>query len=216
MNHIAQLSKTAFIVAAAAALAACSSAPRKPDYQCAIEDVEAAKCASVQEAFAASNSMQPKGQSRVQSVFDSRVQGSAPVAQPSTAQPVFQGQLSNHPAPSTNGDPVFKQPEVKRVWVRPYVDGDGNLRSGEYVYFSTPGKWSHGGLNKPGAAAKATGMFGPARTDNLGFNPVMEQPKSAPKPPAPGAAADGTGAKPAPATNASGITQPFQRLTPSK
>lgn len=210
------MKNVALILVAAAALAACSSAPRKPDYQCPIEDVEAAKCASVQEAFAASNSMQGQGQPRVQSVFDSRVQGARPAAA-SEASPVFAGQLSEHPAPSTNGDPVFQQPEVKRVWVRPYVDSDGNLRTGEYVYFSTPGKWSYGDLRKPGAAAKATGMFGPARQDKLGFNPVVEPPKAASKPPAPAeaAATPSASAKPAPTTTG-GITQPFQRLTNTK
>lgn len=210
------MKNVALILAVAGALAACSSAPRKPDYQCPIEDVEAAKCASVQEAFAASNSMQGRGQSRVQSVFDSRVQGAAPAAQ-AAAQPVFAGQLSDQPAPSTNGDPVFQQPQVKRVWVRPYVDSSGHLRTGEYVYFSTPGKWSYGDLNKPGAAAKATGMFGPARQDKLGFNPVVEPPKTPNKPPAPaeGAAAAPAAPKPAAATTG-GITQPFQRLTNTK
>lgn len=213
------MKNTVSILLATAVLAACSSAPRKPDYQCAIEEVEAAKCASVQDAFAASNSMQGQGHSRVQSVFDARVQpGSAPAAAAAAKAPapVFQGQLSNHPAPSTNGDPVFQQPEVKRVWVRPYVDSNGHLRSGEYVYFSTPGKWSYGGLNKPGAASKATGgMFGPSKVDNLGFNPVIEAPKTAPAKPASEAAAP-AGAKPAAPTTAGGITQPFQRLTPSK
>lgn len=208
------MKNVALILAVAATVAACSSAPRKPDYQCPIEDVEAAKCASVQEAFAASNSMQGQGQPRVQSVFDNRVQ-SRPAAVPAAGQPVFMGQLSEHPAPSTNGDPVFQQPEVKRVWVRPYVDSDGNLRTGEYVYFSTPGKWSYGDLRKPGAAAKATGMFGPARQDKLGFNPVVEPPKTAAKPPAPAADTAATAA-PKPATTTGGITQPFQRLTNSK
>ncbi|KWU17818.1 hypothetical protein AS149_13945 [Burkholderia cenocepacia] len=122
--------------------------------------------------------------------------------------------------------PVFKQPKVMRVWVAPYVDADGNLRSGEYAYFATPGEWNYGSLNKPGAAS---GMFQPTRPGQLGFNPTDKRagqasqgsanpakPPEAPpaqefKPTIPAAANGSTGTA-APATQG-GITQPYQRLS---
>jgi len=205
MKHIQSL----LVLAAGLALAACSSAPRKPDYECPLDDVAAAKCASVQDAYSASNSMNAAGTPRVQSVFDARVQGRTPAA---AARPVFAGQNSEYPEPPRTGDPVFEQPQVMRVWVAPYVDADGNLRSGEYTYFSTPGKWNYGSMKTSGAGSQAT--FGPAKPDKLGFTPVLEAPKK-PSKPADSAAktADGQPAVAAQPATSNGVTQPFQRLT---
>lgn len=197
-----------FAAVAALALSACSSAPRKPDYECPLDDVAAAKCASVQDAYVASNRMAPQGLTRLQSVFDPRAQ-SRPA--PESARPVFAGAASEFPEPPQSGAPVFQQPQVMRVWVAPYVDADGHLRSGEYTYFSTPGQWNYGEMKKPGAAAAAT--FGPAKPGQLGFNPVLE-PQKAPARPADGTRSGATAPQQAqqPAA-AGGITQPFQRLT---
>jgi conjugal transfer pilus assembly protein TraV len=209
-----------------AVLSACSSAPRKPDYECPLDDVSAAKCSSVQEAYAKSKSMKAApGTSRVQSVFDPRVQGASAAA--AAPQPVFSGQASNYPDAGTNGMPVFQQPQVMRAWVAPYVDANGNLRSGEYTYFSTPGKWNYGDLKRPGAAS---GIFEPGRADRLGFNPVMAPPASAPaagapaRPAEPARPAGGLAGAPnsvvnspalagAPASSTAVITQPYQRLS---
>jgi len=105
--------------------------------------------------------------------------------------------------PGENGQPIFKQPRVYRVWLAPYVDADGNLRSGEYTYFSTPGEWAYGTTREAGTASAAT--FGPQRPDQLGFTPVESQPKKqAPKP-------DEMQSPPA-ATTQNGITQPSELL----
>lgn len=196
-------------------LSACSSAPRKPDYECPLDDVAAAKCASVQDAYAKSRSMKAvEGTTRVQSVFDPRVQGQASAT--GAAQPVFAGAPSHYPEPGQSGMPVFQQPQVMRAWVAPYVDADGNLRSGEYTYFSTPGKWNYGDMKKPGAAS---GIFEPGRADRLGFNPVVSgDKKTAPAKPAEPAAAKPAGSAPAvvqgaPADSTTAITQPYQRLS---
>jgi conjugal transfer pilus assembly protein TraV len=211
-----------FVLAAAGLLSACSSAPRTPDYECALDDVKSAKCASMEDAYRAARNMNRGEHARVQSVFDGRIQGDARAA---AGAPMFSGQPSNFPEPGNAGAPVFQQPKVMRVWVAPYVDGDGNLRSGEYTYFSTPGSWNYGSLNKPGAAA---GIFEPAKASNLGFQPVEKSSAKATasgRPSAPpeaqaaakSAQAQNSGvagpATPA-ATDSSGtITQPYQRLS---
>jgi len=218
-----------FALAAAGLLSACSSAPRTPDYECALDDVKNAKCASMEDTYRASRSMNRGEHGRVQSVFDGRVQADS--ANAARSAPMFTGQPSNYPEPGQAGAPVFQQPKVMRVWVAPYVDADGNLRSGEYTYFSTPGQWNYGTMNKPGAAA---GIFEPAKPGNLGFNPVIEQQRKAgsasntsntSRPSAPpeaqaaarSAQAQGSSSQPAaPATDTSGtITQPYQRLSNS-
>lgn len=197
-------------LAAVAALSACSSAPRTPDYACPLNEVAGAKCASVEQAYIASKSMAKGDNTRVQSVFDRRVQ------QPSAEKPFFTGQASSYPEPGATGMPVYEQPKVMRPWVAPYVDADGNLRSGEYAYFATPGRWNYGELRKPGAAS---GIFEPAKAGNLGFNPV-EAVKPPPKPPTSGnvSALPGIATTPSAGTQApsgGSITQPYQRL-PSK
>jgi conjugal transfer pilus assembly protein TraV len=209
-------------LAAAGLLSACSSAPRTPDYECALDDVKSAKCASMEDAYRASRSMSRGEHGRVQSVFDGRVQNDAR----STTAPMFSGQPSNFPEPGQPGQPVYQQSKVMRVWVAPYTDADGNLRSGQYTYFSTPGQWNYGTMNKPGAAA---GIFEPSKSSNLGFNPVEKSTAkpagnsarpSAP-PEAQAAARSAQAQTPgvnapaaAPATDSSGtITQPYQRLS---
>lgn len=107
--------------------------------------------------------------------------------------------------PGQTGQPVFKEPTVHRVWIAPYVDGDGNLRSGEYTYFSTPGEWSYGSLRQPGAAGGST-LFAPTKGGQLGFTPKVPAPAAQPpKPDAPSAAAVQSPSLPA-------ITQPAQKL----
>lgn len=61
--------------------------------------------------------------------------------------------------PGQVGEPIFREPHVYRVWIAPFVDADGNMHSGQYVYFSTPGEWLYGGLERSGEATP--GLFGP-------------------------------------------------------
>jgi type IV conjugative transfer system lipoprotein TraV len=201
-----------------ATLAGCNSAPRTPDYECPLgydagaKDIPPPKCASVDQAYQATRSMDRTNAPQVQSVFDRRVQANGSAA---PAKPFFQGQTSGYPEPGQIGMPVFQQPKVMRAWVAPYVDATGNLRSGEYTYFSTPGQWNYGDTRKPGAAS---GIFEPSKPSNLGFTPVTSpsaagrQAPVAAAPARPPEPAGASAAAPRAATSTDSITQPYQRL----
>lgn len=196
-----------------------------PKYACPLEGVEKAKCASMEEAYAASRNLDPN--KKTNSVFSSEKSESK-----KENRAFFQGKESSYPEPSTRGEPVFQQPNVYRVWVAPYVDAEGNLRSGEYVYISTPGKWNYGSLKKSGSGS---GIFSPVRPNELGFNPssnrapmagVLAGNQSSPPTPsssnstAPNVNEPGldNGSRPSSSSNESsnnpqgGITQPYVRL----
>lgn len=210
----------ALIPIAAAFLAGCSSAPYIPEYRCPLNDSATGKCASVEDAYKASKAYKASSSANTQSVF--QAQQDAPQPQ----QPFFKGESSNYPEPGQNGMPVFQQPKVMRAWVAPYVDADGNLRSGEYTYFNTPGQWNYGDLKKAG---NASGIFEPSKKSKLGFTPNFTdankkqattgrtseaQPPLSPtapaKPAQPGS--QGTGPE-SPAATTDNITQPYQRLS---
>jgi len=182
-----------------AALTGCSTFSATP-YDCELAESPTGKCASMEQAYAAVKRADPKA--RTQSVFDSRS------SKAEADRPFFQGREAEMPQVGQQGAPVYAQPKVHRVWVAPYVDADGNLRTGEYTYFNTAGKWNYGTTRNAGAAS---GVFGPAKPGNLGFTPaaknapVTSATQAAPaKPPAPAASP----AKPADTS----ITQPYQKL----
>jgi type IV conjugative transfer system lipoprotein TraV len=190
----------------AAALSGCVS----PGYECALKPNEAGKCASVQDAYAAANRTAGSKAKR-ESVFDMSHKEDAAQQQPGQ---YFNPNSAGLPDTPENGMPVFKQPQVHRVWVAPYVDADGNLRSGEYTYFTTPGEWNYGSLHKPGAAS---GAFGPARPNDVGFASAPEQKKAAPgaptqSPPQPEASKTNPQQVATPQTGGSAVTQPAQRF----
>jgi type IV conjugative transfer system lipoprotein TraV len=189
----------------ATVLTGCAS----PGYECALTPNEAGKCASVQDAYAAANRTAGSKVKR-ESVFDMSRQ------QTDTQQPgqYFNPASAGLPDTPENGMPVFKQPQVHRVWVAPYVDADGNLRSGEYTYFTTPGEWNYGSLHKAG---QGSGAFGPARPNDVGFAAAPEQKKAAPgaptqAPPAPATSKSNPQQLAAPQPGQTGVTQPAQRF----
>ena len=194
------------------ALVAVLSGCMTPGYECDLKPNPTGECASMDQAYAAAHRVD-RNDSKRQSVFES--QGDSARARDAANTPFFNGTPSPYPDTPENGMPVYKQPKVVRVWTSPYVDADGNLRSGEYSYFATPGQWNYGTLHKGGDASD---IFGPARPGNLGFNPVTPQAKTGPSAPPPGP----SGAKPmgmnteaasAPkAQTVEGITQPAQRF----
>lgn len=195
-----------------AALGGCASTAKPGNYECTLNDTSAGKCASVGQAFKAAQGISGADAGSMQSVFEARGRQEAPTF---GGAPVVGAQPSGYPDVGETGMPVFTQPKVLRVWVAPYVDANGNLRSGEYTYFATPGQWNYGDLKKPGAAASA--MFAPARESNLGFTAVAPAVKGAPPAPAeaprPASNPPAIGAGSASSTSAPAITQPYQRLT---
>lgn len=214
---------TAAALASMGLLTACSSMGHV-DYECALTEVQAAKCASMEDAYKLSSKVKSDG-SHKQSVFEGQPtpgKGGTAVRAETDNKPFFRGESSHYPDAAQQGAPVFKQPKVMRVWVAPYVDADGNLRSGEYTYFATPGSWNYGSLNKPGAAS---GIFEPTKPGQLGFNPTsaatgqkvsptLPAAAGAPaRPPETGAKSDVKQAAPAAPASQSGITQPYQRLS---
>lgn len=191
-------------LAVVAALSGCASV----QYECPLKPQPDAKCAGMQDTYKASNKAQGSLTADRQSVFE---RGSkVAVADEAQNRPFFRGEDSGFPEAGERGMPVFKQPEVHRVWVAPYVDSDGNLRTGEYTYFSTPGKWNYGTTKRAG---EASGIFGPTKPESLGFNPVTPAAK-ADRPAAPPNTANSSNAKSAVAPDSvDNITQPAQRIT---
>lgn len=204
--------KLTTILGFATVLAGCASTFQTPPHECPLE-ANRARCASMEQAYEAA--IKAPSKSKAQSVFE---QAPGTAAAPKVSAPVVG--TSHYPTPDQNGMPVFEQPKVMRVWIAPYVDADGNLRSGEYVYFSTPGKWNYGGMRKPGPAS---GIFEPSRPDALGFK-ANEITSQTARPAAPPTRSSNTApstpgqqnsapASVAPANDpAAAITQPYQRL----
>jgi conjugal transfer pilus assembly protein TraV len=188
---------------ASLALASGCSSLSTPPHACPLSE-PSARCASVEETYAAAQGEAKTGAAgHRQSVFDARPATTAATTPTAAPQPFFADPSPAVPAPGQLGAPVFQQPRVMRVWVAPYVDADGNLRSGEYTYFSTPGQWNYGATRRTGQAA---GAFGPVRPDALGFTPVTPPKPGAGTPPKPGAEPAGA------AEPVQSITQPYQRL----
>jgi conjugal transfer pilus assembly protein TraV len=197
-------------LAIVAALSGCATV----QYECPLKSQPEAKCASMHDTYSVANKTGNTGGAKTgadrQSVFERSSKEA--VAETAQSKPFFKGEDSGFPEPGERGMPVFKQPEVHRVWVAPYVDSDGNLRTGEYTYFSTPGKWNYGSTRRPG---EASAIFGPQKPGNLGFVPVTpESKKDRPAaPPSPGTN-PGNNARPAATPDSVGsITQPAQRIT---
>jgi conjugal transfer pilus assembly protein TraV len=197
-------------LAIVAALSGCASV----QYECPLKTQPEAKCASMQDAYRTANKTGNTtggmtGTDR-QSVFDRS--SKEVVADAAQNKPFFKGEDSGFPEAGERGMPVFKQPEVHRVWVAPYVDSDGNLRTGEYTYFSTPGKWNYGTTRRAG---EGSAIFGPQKPGNLGFVPVTpETKKDRPAaPPGPNSSNSNAGKSTAAPDSVGTITQPAQRIT---
>jgi len=192
-------------LAAIATLSGCASV----QYECGLKPQPDAKCASMQDAYGASNRGGSVADAKRQSVFEGS--GKSAAATPAQDRPFFRGEDSGFPEAGERGMPVFKQPEVHRVWVAPYVDSDGNLRTGEYTYFSTPGKWNYGTTKRAGEGAA---IFGPQKPENLGFVPVTAAaPQKNERPAAPPTASSTSARSAVTPDSVDNITQPAQRIT---
>lgn len=81
--------------------------------------------------------------------------------------------------------PVYIPAKPHRVWLAPWLDQQGQLRSGSYLYFTTPARWRYLGQEYPADSGSSTlagqsSKFGmppariiePVAPDNYGFQPV--------------------------------------------
>lgn len=60
------------------------------------------------------------------------------------------------PYRNKSGDPVFHQPKVFQVWTGAFVDAEGNLHDGHTSWFSTPGRWAYGTVDRAGEVGNNT------------------------------------------------------------
>jgi type IV conjugative transfer system lipoprotein TraV len=209
-------------------LGALSGCATDPPYNCPLQEVEEGiemPCTSMHSVYSRARAMEGTIPAR-DSIMDPSLDPNAQPPEKSMSRrerrrmekemkknpppPRPNAQLSMYPEPGQVGMPVFKQPRVHRVWVAPYVDADGNLRSGEYAYFSTPGEWNYGSLRQQGSGASGT-MFGPLRPEDLGFNPDLGPTSQGAKPPMPSGTSRSSSASNIPEQDGD-ITQPAQRL----
>jgi hypothetical protein len=126
-------------------LSACSSV----GYRCPLEHDGKAEfptaCASMQDAMAGAKKgtggknsvlMDDKGRLVPRELLENKV------ATPLTG--------TAEPYRNKSGDPVFHQPKVFQVWTGAFVDAEGNLHDGHTSWFSTPGRWAYGTVDRPG------------------------------------------------------------------
>lgn len=83
--------------------------------------------------------------------------------------------------------PVYQPPRPWRVWLGPWVDSTGDLHSGEYVWFTSPGHWFYDSRIWPLATGKgqggarvgdhyvSDGVLSPVPPTELGFRPNLSQ-----------------------------------------
>ena len=178
-----------------------------PPYTCRLGETDPS-CHNMQEVYGTAHNTSGKQAVGLENIM--RPDPAHPVPPPPPPLPVA-NHGKDYVEPGEVGRPVFREPTVHRVWIAPYIDADGNLRSGEYTYFSTPGEWNYGSTTAAGSASAST-MFAPVKPDqnNLGFKPVVKPAAPSQSPPRPGDASNAGSLAPAPASN---ITLPAQKLT---
>lgn len=207
-------SKLTAVLALASLISGCSFI----DHRCPLGGGGGPECRSMHQSYNDANQMQAMPLGAETPAFAPRA-GAA--RGPELA---FQG----FPQPRQAGAPVYEPARVHRAWTAPWTDADGNLHAGEYVYFTTPGRWAYGGLKSPG---EASGIFRPRRASDasLEVTTALDDAAAAanlrgrsqggaaletPLNPRKGAqpATQPAQAKPAVQTAPSGITPPYQKL----
>lgn len=182
----------ASVVLGVAALAGCANIPS----QCPLQ--KGPGCQSMTQVYNDAREVNPNAGG--QWVPKAPTQSAAAVG-PDWSQP------AGYAEPGQVGEPIFREPRVYRVWIAPFVDANDNMHSGQYVYFSTPGEWSYGGLHDAGAASP--GMYGPLPPgESFGGNAHKATALRVP-----------VGAPPKPSSThkdstVNGITQPKESITP--
>lgn len=141
----ARLSLLATVLLGTIGLSACTSI----GYRCPLSTDEDAEyptaCSSMQEAMAGARKgtggktsvlMDDKGRLVPAELLENKA------ARPLAAQ-------NREPYRAKSGDPVFHQPKVFQVWTGAFVDAEGNLHDGHTSWFSTPGRWAYGTVDRP-------------------------------------------------------------------
>lgn len=137
---------------AALGLSACTSV----GYRCPLNEADDAEyptaCSSMQDAMVGARKgtggktsvlMDDKGRLVPRELLENKP------AKPLAAQ-------GNEPYRAKSGDPVFNQPKVFQVWTGAFVDAEGNLHDGHTSWFSTPGRWAYGTVDRPGEVGNNT------------------------------------------------------------
>lgn len=145
-------------------LSGCSLTPESQS--CPIDEYGYPKCASTEEVF--DNAMKEKGDhlsvlekestTREREAIASRERAAIEnnKINSSNNQPVKQNlQYSGTTEHPYKEKPVYSPEKVHRIWFSPWKDEKNNLHSSENIYFTTPGYWNYGGLNKNGVAGGA-------------------------------------------------------------
>jgi hypothetical protein len=127
-------------------LSACIS----PGYRCPLESGKDSEfptaCSNMKDAMAGARAgtgghtsvlMDDKGRLVPREMLDHKV------AKPLAAQ-------GTEPYHEKSGDPQFYQPKKFEVWTRAFVDANGNLHDGTTSWFTTPGRWAYGTVDRPG------------------------------------------------------------------
>ena len=154
MNHSGITRRSLALLVAAASLVGCATTPRCPN---GVNDIY---CSSMKDTYAAARA----GEGNVDNVLGNH-QGDASGKDNA-------GRLDLPSGRHNLAGPVYQQAKPFRLWVAPWTDANGLVHSGEYLYFTTPGRWNYGPLDMPGSAA---GLLGPAMPDDLGFTPATGQ-----------------------------------------
>lgn len=83
-----------------------------------------------------------------------RVPGSVDRDSDSGSEETGRGQWNPYDGGSLSERPVYQPPKPVRIWVAPWRDQDGILRSGQYLYVTQDGGWQFGELRSPGAGSR--------------------------------------------------------------
>lgn len=198
------------ILAGLATLTACTSI----GYRCPLDPTdspeEVTACASMHDAMAGAKK-QTGG--RVSVLMDDKGRLVPPeLLSKTTVRPLANQGVG--PYRQKTGSPVFVQPKVFQVYSESFQDANGNLHDGHHSYFSTPGRWSYGTMDR-GTAAGAH-VMAPSRPSDrpegriLTVDPRTGQPVPSQTSPTPPSAAQQAAAVSS-ATSASNAMSAQQR-----
>lgn len=156
-NIYARQLKLAGILAGLAALSACSSI----GYRCPLDPTdspdEVTACASMSDAMAGAK----RGTGNKTSVLmDEKGRLIPPELLSKTPVRPLPDQAKG-PFREKTGSPAFIQPKVFQVYTESFQDANGNLHDGHHSYFSTPGRWAYGTMDR--STNVGANMMGPTR-----------------------------------------------------